>query len=289
MSVHTGREDRLTRDQRILAWATDVHLNFVSRHRVERFCDEIAATGAQALLLGGDIAEAIDLEDWLHLLEEKLQRPIYFVLGNHDYYAGDVATVEGRMASLLSPWLRYLPAAGPIALTETVGLVGHGGWGDARHGNFLASEVQLSDYVLIRDLRESSGSDDPLAVLEHRPALQRKLQELGDAAAHQLGPALRSAMVNFPEVLVLTHVPPFREAAWFQGSISNDDWLPGMTCKAIGDLLIGAAEANPGCRLRVLCGHTHWPGEAVILPNLVVTTQGASYGEPRFRLLSFPA
>ncbi len=84
---------------------------------------------------------------------------------------------------------------------------------------------------------------------------------------------------------MLTHVPPFREASWYDGQISPDEWLPNTTCKAIGDLLREVAQANPSGRLKVLCGHTHGSGQAQIEANLAVTTQGASYGNPDFVLL----
>ena len=38
--------------------------------------------------------------------------------------------------------------------------------------------------------------------------------------------------------------------------------------------------AHPECEMTVLCGHTHSPGEAQILPNLRVLTGGAEYGRP---------
>lgn len=42
------------------------------------------------------------------------------------------------------------------------------------------------------------------------------------------------------------HVPPFREASWHQGRISDDDWLPHFTCKAVGDVLREAMVAHCG-------------------------------------------
>jgi 3',5'-cyclic AMP phosphodiesterase CpdA len=271
-----------------LAWATDIHLNFVDEARASRFCAEVVASEAEALLLGGDIAEAPDVGDWLRFLAAGVECPAYFVLGNHDYYAGSVDAVEASMRALSSSRMRYLGGLGPFALTARTALVGHGGWGDARNGDFLRSPVVLSDYVLIQELRESSSGDDPLAVLSDRPALQRTLQRLGDEAAAQLRPALREATTKFPQVLVLTHVPPFAEAARHRRAPCTDDWLPGMTCKAIGDLLVEAARAEPSTGIDVLSGHTHSDAEARILPNLAVHTQGADYGDPRFRVLEVP-
>jgi hypothetical protein len=40
------------------------------------------------------------------------------------------------------------------------------------------------------------------------------------------------------------------------------------------------ARAHPERSLTVLCGHTHSPGVARILPNLVVYTGAAEYGSP---------
>ncbi len=41
--------------------------------------------------------------------------------------------------------------------------------------------------------------------------------------------------------------------------------------------------------MTVLCGHTHSPGEAQVLPNLHVLTGGAEYGRPEVqRVLTVP-
>ena len=79
---------------------------------------------------------------------------------------------------------------------------------------------------------------------------------------------------------MLTHVPPFREACWHRGQISDDDWLPHFACRAVGEVLVEAMAAHPECEMTVLCGHTHSPGEAQVLPNLRVLTGGAEYGRP---------
>ncbi len=35
-----------------------------------------------------------------------------------------------------------------------------------------------------------------------------------------------------------TYIPPFREAAWYEGRPSADDYLPFFSCKAVGDVLL---------------------------------------------------
>jgi hypothetical protein len=81
-------------------------------------------------------------------------------------------------------------------------------------------------------------------------------------------------------VLVITHVPPWREACWYQGRLSDDEWAPHFTCQAVGDAISEVMQPFPHRQLTVLCGHTHSPGEAEIAPNIRVLTGGAAYGEP---------
>jgi hypothetical protein len=265
-----------------IAWATDVHLTMLERPDVDRFCREVGASGAECLLLGGDISEAKDLVRWLEYLDERLEPPIYFVLGNHDYYGSDIDTVHRRVRALSPSGLQWLPDAGCVRLSAKVGLVGHGGWGDMRLGDVERFTI-LTDYLAIADLSAAVDRDDLLSGFTKRGPLRQKLASLGDAAAASLRPALLEAVQAYPRVLVLMHVPPFREACWHLGTISEEDWLPGFTCKAIGDLLLETAQAHPDCHLTVLCGHTHGRGYVRVRPNLDVHTEEADYGEIHFR------
>lgn len=91
---------------------------------------------------------------------------------------------------------------------------------------------------------------------------------------------LPTALSKFQSIIVATHVPPFREACWHRGKTSDDDWLPFFACKAVGDVLNAAMLQHPDKTMLVLCGHTHSPGEASILPNLTVYTGAAEYQKP---------
>jgi 3',5'-cyclic-AMP phosphodiesterase len=113
--------------------------------------------------------------------------------------------------------------------------------------------------------------------------LRLALQVLGDEAAGQLRRVLAPATEKYPNVIVATHVPPFREATWYQGRPSSDDYLPYFSCKAMGDILIEVAQSHPNCKLLVLCGHTHDGGEVSVLENLQVLTGPAEYGKPEIQ------
>jgi hypothetical protein len=62
--------------------------------------------------------------------------------------------------------------------------------------------------------------------------------------------------------------------------------MPAFTCKAMGDVILEVAEANPGCNMTVLCGHTHGHGVADLLPNLRAYTGDAEYGRVDFRVVN---
>ncbi|MCC6856985.1 MAG: metallophosphoesterase [Bryobacterales bacterium] len=259
-----------------LAWLTDIHLNFLPGRALDRFLSSLRAAGPEVVLLGGDTGEAADLERYLPALAGAVQRPVYFVLGNHDFYGGSIERVRAGAASLAasSPHLHWLSEAGVVELAPDLALVGHDGWADGRCGDYANSEVLLTDYFVIGEL---SGMD-PWSRL-------RVLNRLGDETAEYFRRVLPAACDAYPLVIVLTHPPPFREACWHQGGISGEDWLPHFVCQAGGEALIEVMRTRPRCRLMVLCGHTHSSGIAYILPNLVAVTGEAEYGKPRIQKL----
>lgn len=255
----------------MLAWATDIHLDFLDRVQRRGFAEDLRAAGYPALLVTGDISEARSLARHLAELADDAAMPVWFVLGNHDYYRGSVAAMREAVRDLCArhPGLRYLHGAGAFSLAPDVALVGVDGWGDARLGDYDATAVQLNDFRLIEDVAW-------LAL----PARNEALRRLGDESAAALDKDLGEALRTHARVLVATHVPPFAEAAWHEGKVSAPDWLPYFSCAAVGEVLRRHAEAHPLRRIDVYCGHTHSPGLARVRDNLVVHTGGARYGGP---------
>lgn len=263
-----------------LAWVTDIHLNFLDAAQVQAFCAALRERQPDAVLVGGDIAEADTVEWYLKILAADVQRPIYFVLGNHDFYQGSIPTVRTAMQRLcrIESRLTYLSQAGCVPLTAATGLIGHDGWGDGRLGDYHRSTVRLNDHLLIREL---TGLD--------RDELLVRLKQLGDEAAEHLKTVLPQALDAHTRVILLTHVPPFVEACWHEGNTSDDNWAPFFTCKAVGDLLLDVMDKRQDRQLTVLCGHCHGAGTAQVLPNLTVLTGRAEYGAPEIqRLFDIP-
>ena len=251
-------------------WLTDTHLNFLRPPQRAAFYNGLREQNLDALLVGGDIGEAATIVQFLAEMESAVEVPIYFVLGNHDFYGGSIAAVRAAVAQLCvaSQRLHWLPAGGVVPLTADTALIGHDSWADGRLGDFFRSEVVLNDYVLIQEFR---GLD--------KGQRFAKLRALGDEAAEFLAARAREALA-WRNIVVLTHVPPFREACWHEGQISDDDYLPHFACRAVGERLAAIMRDHPANAMTILCGHTHSSGSVRVLENLEVLTGGAQYGEP---------
>lgn len=232
---------------------------------------ELCDKNADAILISGDIAQAPTIEEHLSKMAQSLASPIYFVLGNHDFYHGSISGVRATVTNLSkgSPHLHWLNVCGAVYLSSTTCLVGHDGWGDARLGDYHNSAVMLNDFLLVSELTGLS-----------RGELLQQLHQLGDEAAEHFKTVLPEVFKSAEHVVVLTHVPPFLEAAWYNGQYCDSDWLPFFSCKAVGDILTKIMQKHQDKRMTVLCGHTHGGGTSQILPNLVALTGQARYGHP---------
>ncbi len=269
-----------------IAWLTDIHLNFVEAADLREILSAMAQSRAEVFIITGDIAESPSLCHYLDILASSLSRPLYFVLGNHDYYAGSILEMRRQSLELASksPYLCFLSASEVIHLTPRTCLVGHDGWADGRLGDYDHSEVILSDWLLIEEFRRLQESDigldiDLLSTVARRRRLEL-LQILAQEAAEHLDRVIPKALSAYDHIMVATHVPPFEQACWYAGQISGPEFLPHFGNRIVGEVLRRHMALHPGRHMTVLCGHTHGGGQTTILPNLTVRTGGASYGRP---------
>ena len=264
-----------------LAWITDPHFNFISDEAMEGFVRQ-NLTGNHAdffgnvsgkpdfLLIGGDIGEAHNIVKYLQMLCNHGVK-ILFVTGNHDYYGSSFEFVRDRIIKSIKGHddLIWLDQKGVIEITPNCGLIGNGSWADGRYGDWEGSRVVLSDYNFITDLAYVSKRDQ-LTII----------QKIAQKAADHIRENLKLAFKKYNNVYLLTHVPPWREAAVNRGKPSDDDWAPHFTCKVVGDTITDFMKGHKG-KLTVLCGHSHGKGDYFALPNVHVITGDAKYGSPK--------
>lgn len=260
------------------AWLTDIHLNFLDENERQIFYREIVDTQSDGVLISGDIAEANSIEEILAEMANHIKKPIYFILGNHDYYRGKITDVRTAMTafSKANPNLFWIPAAGIQKLNDDVFLVGQDGWADGRYGDFENTRVVLNDSRMIEDLFHEK--------ILGKNHLLEKMRELADADAMTLKNDLLQAIAQNPKkIIVLTHVPPFREVCMHKGERSNDDWLPFFASKVTGDVFMEIAEKYPAIEFLIFCGHTHSEAKHQPINNLIVEAGRAEYYHPEIQ------
>lgn len=267
-----------------LAWATDIHLDHTKQEARDAFLGEIVASQADVLVLTGDLSGGHStLQKWLDWLDRNLDIPVWFVLGNHDYYNGTMADVRKMVAGWVSQvdsnrhpdWRHWLWEGDGLYPTEHTAVIGVDGWYDAKFGKVDGSIV-LNDFFYIHDLRPFHRAD----MLRPDSPLLTKLWELADEETRFLECQLDLALQHRDRILVVTHVPPFADAAWHEGSRSEVNFLPFFSSRVMGEMLVEKMEQHPEKEMLVLCGHTHSGGEYSPLTNLKVYTGGAVYGTP---------
>lgn len=255
-----------------LVWVTDPHLSFLKNGGDHAFGARVRREhrDLQAIVVTGDIGEYANFGDHIERFAKGANARVWFVLGNHDAYGGSVAKAQARAAGL-DGLARWLPSSEPVELgTSGAWLVGDDGFYDGRYGLGVKSSVVLSDFMYIEELAGAGA------------ALLDRIQTIADEAAKRASAKIDEALARGPKrVVFATHVPPFAEAAWHEGAGSDGHWLPWMSSKVMGEMLLDKAHANPQVSFEVLCGHTHGKGEVTFGENLLVRTGDAEYRAPR--------
>ncbi len=255
-----------------LLWITDPHLDHLDGEGLKAWLKRLEQHDGDGVLITGDIAES---DSVCAFLEQccSVATPIWFVLGNHDAYGSSIDDTQQRLRRLTDQveGLHYLTFEEPFEYAPGEYLIGEDGWADGRAGDFLASDIMLNDYRHIDELKE----------LTHASRFE-VLKRLGDQAAQRLEGQLQILRSNVVRhITIATHVPPFAEACWYQGSNEINAWTPHFTAVAVGHVLRRAATNRPDVEFIVLCGHTHHAGRVRILPNLTIVTGDADYGDWR--------
>jgi len=249
-----------------LLWITDPHFEFLPLKERFSFYRGIVKQKADQIIITGDIGVSDTFQEYLLEMLHIIGTFPYFVLGNHDYYKGSITKVRRDLETIC----HYLSKNDePVRLTEKAAIVGCDGWGDCQFGN-PNSGVILNDFNFIRELT------DPIT-------RQDKLRRLGKESADKLKGVLTTAAENYKIVYVATHVPPFAEAAWYEGKQSDNDYLTFFACKAVGDVIRDIAAEHKKTKFVVLCGHTHSGGKIKIGKNIEVLTGEARYGKPQIQ------
>jgi len=224
----------------MFVWAADLHFNS-ARTSPFQFGSSLAQRfpNAKGLILTGDISVSHRVASDLKDLHFGFGKPIYFVLGNHDYWDSSFRSADNLVREIHNDIL-YLQSDFPVDLGNSVQMVGVSGWYDAGYGE--PGEVLMEDFYRIADLKK-----DPVAASRKR----------AEFMAAKLVSKIEFALSTGCEKLVIvTHIPPFEALA------KEADHLAWYGSKVLGDCILKHAPSFK--EVLVLCGHTHFAQKYVI-------------------------
>jgi predicted phosphohydrolase len=255
-----------------ISWLTDLHLNKASHESRNRLYALMAKSSEEAFIITGDISESAELP--LHLREISAAagtKPVFFVLGNHDFYKSSFERVDRIVAGVCNacPNLKHLGAGERIRLNEQTTLIGHRGWCDGRMGWQERSWVRNPDFAAIDDFRGM-----------RRPEAFGLMRRLGQESARYFRNLLPLALTNSHQVIIATHFPPFTKAACFNAKPCDYARQPFFSNISAGAVILRISERFPSKRVTVLCGHSHGKSRLRMTSNLEVLTGGARIGYP---------
>ena len=152
------------------------------------------------------------------------------------------------------------------------------------------SQVNLADSEMDKATQSTAANaEEPAAAEEELTAQAERMKvyvgdpvtvvggNSRDTKGGGNGPALTGQAALLPEalerfgtILLLTHVPPFREACRHQGQPTQPAWLPHFSCRAVGEVVIAQMSRYQNRKMIVLCGHTHEASQSRISKKVVV-------------------
>lgn len=253
-----------------LIWASDVHLNFLQNDEKLRhdFYEQLKEAEGDNILLTGDIAESHNVVMFVEEMQERTGKPVYFVLGNHDFYGSSVLAVKQSVKHL-----GYLPKNMGVPLSDDTILIGVDGWGDTRYGDYENSRLTMSDWLYIEDLKTE--------YLKGMAKLKVQLMKLADSDARKLERRVLKAVKSFKKIIIATHVPPLEEVCLNAGRKSTPSGLPFFSSKCLSDAIVPIAKKNPGVDFLWLSGHTHSRARHKPCNNLTSKVAKADYYYPQ--------
>lgn len=266
-----------------LFWATDIHLDCVLDPQKQFFYNKL--NNIDILVISGDISNGKYLKKHLLELDDIAKQNnfnIYFVLGNHDFWYD---SIENKRKEVLNFKLKnsyYLTKIGIVELNNSIALIGHDGWWDTKNG--IPGKIIMNDFTLIKDFFKIR-SNPMIPNHNSDEIINLEFKKLAQLAANHFEKYLTEAFLKYKKVILITHVAPFVESAFYKGKMSNKYWQPYFSSKTEGDVLLKIMDKYKNNELIILCGHSHGKSQFKPLPNLTVLTGEAFYGNPDVKLV----
>jgi len=248
---------------------SDTHLNFTLPWTQYNFVAQLKEENPDGLILTGDIACGLTIEYFLSFIVKQLKIPIYFVLGNHDFYSRSIKDVYSSITKLCSKYsnLHWMNNIEHLSLKENeVGIIGHDGWYDGRIGNPIYLGYNL-DWIMIEEFRKLKSFDEKFAFG----------QNLANKSTEFLKIKLEKALEIYQTVYILTHMPICKEASRGVGSGLEEFWLPYNVNCNMGKMIEDMMKDRNNQKVIVVCGHVHVASITHVAHNIECIVQAGKY------------
>lgn len=219
----------------MILWATDLHLNYFSDDFIKNFALSTRKKfiNPKGLIISGDISLGNKLERQLNVLSDTLQIPIYFVLGNHDYWYSSFQEID-LLINKICQNSNIICLDNSSIIINDVEIIGFTGWYDCQFGEIDLS-INMNDWVRIEEFKKSNNYLN-ISIERSKKFL---LMERFIKNKHKIN-----------KQIIVTHFPPFESLIKNKGKAK-----PFYGCKSSGEMIVKIAEHYSN--IIVLSGHTH--------------------------------
>ena len=249
-------------------WFTDCHLDKLLPWTLAKFIYDIVKENPAGVFLTGDISVGPLLCYHLKLMAEFIHCPIYFILGNHDYYFKTFEEQHQNIRDLCKQYdnLIWVTESDIIYLGNEVALIGAEGWYDARLGNPDYLKFTF-DWLLIKDFKKCKNMTQRIDMF----------RELSKNSCKIIKEKLESALdKDYKTIYILTHMPPWKQATRDEGTFLEKYYLPYNVNLALGETIEKVMQDRKKKSVECWVGHTHVP-EYIRVSRNIVCQVGAAH------------
>lgn len=221
-------------DQLNLEWITDTHFNRYSNRDIDSFAHSLRGT-CDGVVISGDISEGASFFKDLLNFQRGCGLPIYFVLGNHDFWGHSILERRREVHEFTKRhrYFNYLTLS-DVFLINGVSLTGHDG--------IYAPIDECVDYSTCNDFSHIKD-------LIGRNRI-KNLVSLNDIYKGEYIKKLEEAGRKSDTIMFFTHMPPY---LWACSGLNNHFVYNPVLGACITDYLA----LNPSKNIQVYSGHTH--------------------------------